>query len=213
MYWRVRKAGLDQYVRQYGLHAFLALSLCLNGLLIISRPSGKPGVTKEQKADMDGFVRGVTNHLLDTSYISYRRSTLALTNELAKKPVQAMLSQAGMLALSADELNAQEKSLQDSRQLSALSINEVTAGEPDANRGGLVPIEVRGVVAIHSTDERGTADPQPFRFKYWVGNKGDPKTKQPLMDANGKPQLIVANFEDLSSKEANAPAQPEQPPQ
>jgi len=199
MYWRVRKAGLDQYVRQYGLHAALAASLCLNGLLILTRPSGKPTVTKEQKADMDGFARSVTNHLLDTSYISYRKSTLALTTELAANPVQAMLAKAGMLALGADDLNAQEKSLQDKRQLSAVAINEVVVGDPDANHNGLIPIDVKGVVAIHSTDESGTADPQPFRFKYWIGNKTDAK-RQPVMDANGKPMLMVANLEDLSSQ-------------
>jgi hypothetical protein len=83
-------------------------------------------------------------------------------------------------------------------------VDEVNVGEPDANRQGLIPIDVKGVVAIHSSDEQGTADPQPFRFKYWVGNKADAK-RQPVMDPNGKPVLVVANFEDLSSSKEPAP--------
>jgi hypothetical protein len=196
MYSRVRQAGLNQYVGQYGVHVALAVSLALIGC---TRPSNPVALTK---ADMDGFARTVTNNLLDTSYSSYHHSTMALTGELGPH-VQQMLAKAGMLALSLDELNAQEKSLQDLRQVSSVRVDEVNVGEPDANRNGLVPLDVKGAVAIHSSEEQGT--PQPFRFRYWVGKKANAQ-HQPEMDANGKPELVVADFEDLSSTEKAAPS-------
>jgi len=108
-----------------------------------------------------------------------------------------VLSKSGMLAATQDELAAQAKSLSDSRQLSAIRIDEVTSSEP--NNKGLIPMDVRGVVAIHSAEESGPSGPVNFRFRYLIGNKSD-KNGQPVMGPDGKPLALVAGFEDMSGK-------------
>jgi hypothetical protein len=168
--------------------------------------AGQSSITKQsrvQKSELEKFARTVTNHLLDTSYISYRRSTIALTKELALVPVQQMLVKAGMLALRANELDAQEKTLQELHQVSSVRIDDVQVGDPDANRRGLIPIAVRGMATVHSTHE-GTANPQPFHFKYWVESKSDPE-EHPATGVDNKPWLIVAYFEDLSGQPSTPP--------
>lgn len=105
-----------------------------------------------------------------------------------------------MLAATQDELAAQAKSLADSRQLSAIRIDEVNTSEPNAK--GLIPMDVRGVVAIHSAEESGPSGPVNFKFRYLIGNKSD-KNGQPVMGPDGRPMALVAGFEDLSSKGDN----------
>ena len=188
MYWRVRKSSVDQMVRQYGVHVLLAFSVFMNGILIITRPNPGKSLTKEQKTNFETFARSVTTHLLDTNYISYRESTMALESELAPNVIQ-VLSKAGMLAGTQDELAAQAKALTDGRNFSAVKIEEVTSNEPNAQ--GMMPIDVRGVVAVHSSEESGPSGPVPFKFRYLIGMRSDPKTKQALSP-------IVTGFDDLS---------------
>jgi hypothetical protein len=197
MYWRVRKSSIDQLVRSYGVHVLLVFSVIMNGLLIITRPNPNKTLSKDAKVSYENFARTVTAHLLDTNYISYKESTLALIEkELAPNVVQ-VLSKAGMLAATQDELAAQAKSLADSRQLSAIRIDEVITSDPNAR--GLIPMDVRGVVAIHSAEESGPSGPVPFKFRYLIGNKSDQKG-QPVMGADGKALPLVAGFEDMSGR-------------
>ena len=200
MYWRVRKLSVDQLVRQYGVHVGLIASLVFNLFLIITRPSNNRALSKDVKANYEGFARTVTTHLLDSSYISYRVSTLALLNsELAPNVVTA-LTKAGMMVGSPEELAATERPLVDSGQLSAIRIDDVNMEDPTAN--GLIPVSVRGVVAIHSAEEKGPTKPVSFWFKYLLGNRTDPKDKNHglLLGPDGKPLPVVAGFEDDSNK-------------
>ena len=77
MYWRVRKLTVDQLVRKYIVHALLIVSALANVVLIVLRPS-LPKMSADTKVGFEQFVRTVTEQLLDTSYISYKNSTVAL---------------------------------------------------------------------------------------------------------------------------------------
>lgn len=205
MYWRVRKSSVDQMVRQYGVHVLLIFSVLMNILLIVTRPNPSKTISKDAKVSYENFARQVTAHLLDTNYISYKESTMALLDKELSPPVADVLRKAGMLAATADELAAQAKSLSDQRQLSAIRIDEVTSGEP--NNRGMIPMDVRGVVAIHSAEESGPSGPVNFKFRFLVGNKSD-KNGQPVMGADGKPLPLVAGFEDLSGQSGAGSQQP-----
>ncbi len=78
MYWRVRRVSPEQVVKTYGVHACLAVSLLVNGFLLITRPNPQKQVSGEMKTNLDVFARNVTQHILDTSFISYESSTRAL---------------------------------------------------------------------------------------------------------------------------------------
>lgn len=99
MYWRVRKASIDQLVRQYGVHVLLVFSVLLNALLIVTRPGPGKALTKDQKVNYESFARTVTAHLLDTNYITYKDSTMALIDKELAPPVVAALSKAACLQL------------------------------------------------------------------------------------------------------------------
>ncbi|HEY9679459.1 MAG TPA: hypothetical protein V6C76_15735 [Drouetiella sp.] len=197
MYWRVRKASVDQLVRKYGVHVLLVFSVLMNGLLIVTRPNPSKTLSKDAKVNYENFARTVTQHLLDTNYITYKDSTLALIDKELAPPVVQALSKAEMLAGSQEELFAQAKSLTDRRQFSAVRIEEVTSAEP--NNRGLIPIDVKGVVAIHSAEESGPSGPVAFKFRYLVGNKSD-KNGAPSLGPDGKPLALVAGFEDLTGQ-------------
>ena len=143
-------------------------------------------ISPEVKADFDNFARKVTNHILDTSYITYATSTTTLMNrdggELAP-PVVGFLQQQQQLPHDMNELKATAKTYMAQRRVSAVRIDEVNQKEMDGR--GLVPVEVTGVVAVHSAEE---ADPGPvhFHFRYLIGFR--PNSQTP----------IVANFQDLS---------------
>lgn len=198
MYWRVRKVGVDQIVRMYGLHALLVVSVLANLLLVATRPDPKKFISTEQKTGFENFARTVTQHILDTSYISYSSSTKALIGtgsepgELSKTVIDGMKKQE-LLAKTWDELKATQKTLEDQRQVSAVRIDEVTQGELENVTLGqaqvpLVPVVVKGVVAVHSAEEQGPSGPVPFRFKYWLGT------------VNNTTKPIVVQFQDLSQR-------------
>lgn len=186
MYWRVRRVSPQQMIAQYGVHVALVISLLANALLFFTRPNTK-GMSAETKVDFDQFARRVTQHLLDTSYISYAQSTAALINggELAPNVIAA-LRQSEMLFKTDEEFQATLRMLKQQRKLVAVRIDSVQVGEPA--QGGLCPVSVAGEVAIHSAEESGPGEPVPFRFQYMVGQHRE--TMKP----------IVAQFADQSAR-------------
>ncbi len=186
MYWRIRKHGPKELLKQHGAHIALAISLFLNFLFICSKISQHPTVTSQQKTDFDAFVRRVTEHILDTSYVSYEGSTAALIDkdkgELTQGVITFLRNQQ-QLPRDFVELKATEKAYTDQRRVSAVRIDEVTQSEP--NSQGMIAMDVKGVIAVHSAEE---SDPGPvhFHFKYMVGVRGGTETP------------IVVDFQDLS---------------
>jgi len=182
MYWRVRKITPEILLRQYAVHILLALSLFFNFILFVSRPK-KETVSKELQTNFVDFAKQVTTHLLDTSYITYMDSTVQLQSELAPK-VLTYLRAKKLLAANNDELKVTNLELQRTRQVCTVRFDSVTLNDP--NQSGLVPVDVQGVIAIHSSDETGPTTPQPFHFVYLVGISG--KTKKPIVaDFQEKP--------------------------
>jgi len=195
MYWRVRRVSPEQVVKTYGVHACLAVSLLVNGFLLITRPNPQKQVSGEMKTNLDVFARNVTQHILDTSFISYEASTRALLptgnipGELAP-PVVQQLKAREQLPKTLEDLRATARTLESQRQVSAVRIDSVNQGEPDEK--SLVPLDVTGMVAIHSADESVSGNPVGFKFLYKVGmaaNPSNPEQKRP----------IVVEFRDLSA--------------
>ncbi|MGH9550614.1 MAG: hypothetical protein ACRD3W_14640 [Terriglobales bacterium] len=197
MYWRIRKIGPEQIAKQYGVHAGLIFSVLVNVVLITTRPA-MPKVAPETKMSFEQFAKTVTQHLLDTSYITYTDSTASLLNGELAPPVIALMRQQETLAKSNEELRAIQKKLEESQQVSAVKIEQIIDSDLDPN--GMLPVEVRGIVAIHSAEETGPAGPEHFDFKFLVGARPGPDGK-PLMMADGHtPMPLVARFEDASPK-------------
>jgi len=186
MYWRVRRYTPEELLKLYGLHIALIVSVLLNILLFISRPNLSKTISPEVKADFDSFARKVTNHILDTSYITYAASTAALMNpeggELTK-PVIVYLQQQQQLPRDMNESKAQASTYMAKRRVCAVRVDEVNQREMDSR--GMVPVDVSGVVAVHSSEEADPG-PVPFHFRYLIGFR--PNSQTP----------IVANFQDLS---------------
>ena len=186
MYWRIRKYTPKEMLKRYGLHIGLIVSVLLNLLMFATRPNMSKVVSAETKADFDAFVRRVTQHILDTSYITYEGSTTALmrpdSGELAP-PVVKFLQSQGQLPSNMAQLKATAKTYAAQRRVSAVRIDDVTQREMDNHN--LIPVDVSGVIAVHSAIE-DTSGPVTFKFRFLVGFK--PNTQIP----------IVANFQDLS---------------
>ncbi len=195
MYWRVRRVSPEQVVKTYGVHACLAVSLLVNGFLLITRPNPQKQVSAELKTNLDVFARNVTQHILDTSFISYENSTRSLLpnggvpGELAP-PVVALLRQREQLPKTMEDLKATARTLESQRQVSAVRIDSVNQGEPDDK--GIVPLDVSGMVAIHSADESVSGNPVAFRFVYRVGMAGNPQNPE-------QKRPIVVDFRDMSA--------------
>ncbi|MBS2007795.1 MAG: hypothetical protein JST01_12185 [Cyanobacteria bacterium SZAS TMP-1] len=183
MYWRVQKVGPEQLIRLYGIHILLGLSLIVNAFLWLSRPS-KPAMPTEVKQDVEKFARQVTINLLDTSYITCQENMLNLKDELAPS-VAATLAQVGVLPRNEQDLRALVLDMSERKQICAVRIDQVKVFDPDAN--GCIPVQVKGVCAIHSAAETGERN---FVFTYLLGSKKD----------NGA--LVVAKWSD------DTPAQP-----
>lgn len=199
MYWRVRKLSLSEIVEKFWIHAALIVSVCLNIMLIASRPNLKTMVPKDLQANYEQFARTVTAHLLDSSYISYKDSTNALlTGELAP-PVIKWMRDHELLARNQGEADATAKTLYDQRQVSAIRIDNVIQLEPD-RAGAPIPVEVRGCVVIHSAQDNGPTDPVPFHLRYFMALRPNPEEQgKPLLDQYGKPVPYVVNFQELSA--------------
>ncbi|HEY9719811.1 MAG TPA: hypothetical protein V6C69_20190 [Trichormus sp.] len=197
MYWRVRKTSPEQIARQYGVHAALGVSLLFNLILYTTRPA-IPKVSPEIKQSFEQFSKQVTEHLLDTSYISYSDSTLALMQDELAPAVVKQLQASEMLAKSNDDLRATAKTLAEERQVSAVKIKSVDASE--LTPSGMLPVEVKGLVAIHSAQESGPTGPVPFDFKFLIGGKAGADGKPALASDGKTPLPVVANFQDASSR-------------
>ncbi|HEY9772311.1 MAG TPA: hypothetical protein V6C81_00720 [Planktothrix sp.] len=198
MYWRVRKVTPEQIARQYGIHAALFVSVLFNVILFTTRPAA-PKVAPEIKVSYEQFARQVTQHLLDTSYISYADSTLALLRDELAPGVKKQLIAQEMLAKNEDDLRSTAKTLIEQHQVAAIKITECLPSDLDQN--GMLPVEVRGIVAIHSAQESGPSDPVHFDFKFKIGGRAGPDGK-PMLSSDGKtPVPCIVEFQDVSPKQ------------
>lgn len=181
MYWKVRNLGPEHFVRQYGVHAALAVSVLMNILLLLTRPNPSAAIVKQEQKRFAEFARQVTQHLLDGSYISYEQSTLALLptpqgpGELAPNVV-AQLKQQELIPRSADEAKAILRDLTDTKRVSALRIDSVTPGEPTPQ--GLIPVQVKGVAAAHSASG---SEEHAFTLNFLMGLTGQPPDQRPIV--------------------------------
>jgi hypothetical protein len=206
MYWKVRKLTLKDMLMQNLTKLILVFSVFLNVLLIATHPSPNKGLTKDLAANYKAFAKQVTQHLLDTSYVSYRQSTAELlSGELDHAVIEGM-KQRELLAKSADEVDATYKKLFDNRQLSAVQIKDVAVGTPPP--GKPIPVEVRGMVAVHAADS-GITNPVPFHFHYDMALRMGDDKKTPLLGEDKKPLPVVVGFREVTDAEA-PPAQSDQ---
>lgn len=167
-------------MRQYGVHIALVIAVLLNVVQFFTRPKTNT-VDKGTQVKFEDFARKVTRELLDMSYISYEQSTMTLLQQDLAPNVKAALMQAEKLPKSQDDLKASLKTLTDQRQVSSCRIDSVNQSDP--NEKGLIPIDVQGVVAVHSAEEGGPAGPVPFHFQYLMGLTGgsDPAAQRPIV--------------------------------
>jgi len=177
MYWRVKNLTPEHLARQYGVHAALIVSLFFNLILFITRPNPKTDIGKDKKIEFTEFARKVTSHLLDSSFITYEQSTTALLNGELAPSVVTQMRQTGQLPKSAEELQATIRTLTDQRQVSAVKIDSIQQGDPDAK--GLIPIQVEGDTVIRSAQESGSGNPVHFTLKYMMGVNA--KTQEPIV--------------------------------
>lgn len=182
MYWKVQKIGPEQLIRSYGVHILLAVSIAANGVLLATRP--KTNVSSETKQTVEVFTRGVTQHLLDSSYINCEGNITALRKELAPNVLQ-LLMQAKELPANDTELMALIKDMSERKQTCSVRIDSVKTGDPTAN--GLIPVEVQGTCAIHSSSDTSE---QPFRFQYLVGQHRETQA------------YLIAQFQNVSPQPA-----------
>lgn len=201
MYWKVRKLSLKDMAAQNWVYFALAGSVLLNMLFIATRPSTGKGMTAELKMNYDQFARQVTTHLLDTSYITYKTSTFALAGsglagggELEKRVVEGMKA-SGLIAKSSEEMEATNKGLLDSRQVSAVRVDNVDVQQPPAPNKP-IPVDVSGVVAIHSAQDSTPTNPVPFRFHFDMALKPG-ENGAPAMGPDGKPLAMVVGFREI----------------
>jgi hypothetical protein len=187
MYWKVRKVTPEQMMRQYGVHILLAISLVGNFMLFVTRPK-KETVSKEMKNDFGNFAKSVTTHLLDTSYINYIESTARLQSELSDS-VKQRLRADGILPATEQDLRANHMEFSKSRRVCAMQFKQVDVRDP--NQNGMIPVEVQGVVAVHSADESAQ---QPFHLAFMIGlRKGEPPTPVVVGMQDLPPAPVVEN--------------------
>lgn len=197
MYWRVRKLGPNQIIRQYGVHIGLVLSLAANALLIVTRPA-TPKISLDSKTYNIQFAKTVTQHLLDTSYISYVQSTNALINDELAPPVIEQLRKGDMLAKTQEELRAMAQQLTTQRTVSAVKIDEVR--DSDLTPQGFMPVEVKGVVVVHSAEDASPA--VQFDFKFIIGAKTKQDGTMMMMPDGKTPAPLIVQFQDASPRPA-----------
>jgi hypothetical protein len=189
MYWRIRKYGPLDILKKYGLHIILVLSLLFNCLLIVTRPNLKKLVTSDVRSQLENFARQVATHILDTSYISYGTATAALINPSSGEldlPVVNELRRQQLLPVSSEELKANIQTYTSQRRVVSIRIDKVDTNDAViVNGASLIPVDVTGLVAVHSADEAGP--PTPFHFRFLIGYRGG-NAQAPL----------VADFKDLS---------------
>jgi hypothetical protein len=167
VYWRIKTIDPKELAKKWGVPVALGVSLFFNVLLIATRPNPKNVTDEGTKVTIEQFATQVATHLVDSSYINYEDNTKKLLGgELASQVVKSMQSSGG-LPKDNLELAATLEGLKARRQVAAVHIRDVSTGEPDAN--GLMPVTVKGEVAVNSADESGPSGPQPFNLQLLVG--------------------------------------------
>lgn len=167
MYWRIKTLDSKELAKKWGLPIALAASLFFNVLLIATRPNPKKDVGEGPKQQIEDFARQVAIHLVDSSYINYEDNTKKLMGGELGTAVVKKMQDSGDLPKDNLEMTATLEGLKARRQVAAVHIRDVSAGEPDAN--GLMPVTVKGEVAVNSADESGPSGPQPFNLQLLVG--------------------------------------------
>lgn len=185
MYWKVQKLGAEQLLKQYGVHLLLAASIVGNLVLWASMPKGTK-MSAETKQNIDVFVKQVTTHLLDSSYITCQQNVLELRKELSPS-VLNMMMQNKILPGNDSELMGLVRDMTERKQICAIRIDSQKVGEATAN--GMIPVQVSGVCAIHSATDTSE---RPFTFQYLIGQHVDTKA------------FLIAECRDLT------PAAPQQ---
>lgn len=203
-------------MRTYGVHVVLLVSLFINLVMFVTRPSFSRGVNPALKRSFEELARDVTNQLLDSSYISYEKNTTLLVSarELAPGVITAM-QKSGYLPKNKEELLANVRSLTSEKMVISVRIDQVVQGEPDPQQGNCVPIDIGGVVAKHSASG---ADEQKFHLKFLMGLQATgQKEKDTSINSHSRVLAqqaqqvdvqipIVATFQDLSGQPMPAAA-------
>lgn len=167
MYWRIKTVDPKMLARKWGVPIALAASLFINVLLIATRPNPKKDTDEGTKVTVEQFASQVATHLVDSSYINYEDNTKKLLGgELSSQVINKMKA-SGELPKDNLDMTATLEGLKARRQVAAVHIREVNAGEADAN--GLLPVTVKGDLAVNSADESGPSGPQPFNLLLLVG--------------------------------------------
>ncbi|HEY9759457.1 MAG TPA: hypothetical protein V6C97_30140 [Oculatellaceae cyanobacterium] len=195
MYWRVRKLSVKDLALQNWVYLALLVSVSMNMLFIAMRPSASKGMDKELQLNYNQFARTVTTHLLDTSYITFKDSTKQLGSGELQPLVLDGMRKNNLIAKSDSEMEATYKDLYETRRVSAVRIDSVDVAQ--AAPGKPIPVEVAGVVVIHSSSDATPPNPVPFKFHYdmalRVSDKGEP-----VPGPDGKPLPMVVGFRDIS---------------
>jgi len=169
VYWRIKTIDPKELAKKWGVPVALALSIFFNVLLIATRPNPKNVTDEGTKVTVEQFAEQVARHLVDSSYINYEDNTKKLLGgELGTAVVKKMQS-SGDLPKDNLEMAATLEGLKARRQVAAVHIRDVSTGDPDDK--GLMPVTVKGEVAVNSADESGPSGPQPFNLLLLVGVK------------------------------------------
>lgn len=213
MYWRVRNLGPEHLIRQYGVHAILGVSIFFNLILFTTRPAGPKGVDKAFRRSTEQLAKDVTTQMLDSSYINYQMNAMTLLNRNGGEldpPLIRKLQQQQNLPKDEIELKATLRTLQEEKNVVAVRVDQVVTGDP--TQQGLIPVDVAGVVAMHSAS--GAEPPKNFHFRYIMGmRKTGEKEQNPDANthsryASGPPGAqmqevqvpVVADIQDLSGQ-------------
>lgn len=163
MYWRVKKFSPEELVRQYRLPALLAASLLFN-LIALPKFLAKPGMGIEQKLDYVNFGKRVASHLLDSNYLTFDKSMIALRAGPGQgELIPEVYKQQPSLPKTPQEQKAIARTLANLKSVSSIIFGEV---EVEVQNDRAV-IKVPGVVVAH--DAEGLKGPSPFLFQFRVG--------------------------------------------
>ncbi len=198
MYWRVRRLTLNELLSRYWMNIALVVSVVLNLLLWTTRPDpNKMG--KELKTNYEQFVRNVTTHLLDVSYLNYRDNTNALLSGELTKPVIDMLRTNGVIVGSRGELEEQAKKLYEQKQVCAVRIDQVTLNDNGPSKP--ITADVTGHLAQHSVDD---SREMPFHFYFAMDARHNPD-RSLILGPDNRPMPEVIDFKELDVQPGQGP--------
>ncbi len=178
-------------------------------------------LAQETKAKLNRFARSVTFHLLDDSYTTVESSQLALANTELAPELTAEMKKQNLIAATAEKLQDRVGKLASIKQTTDVRIDEAYPLEP--NRRGLVPVRVKGMVTVKSTNL--SASSKRFDIEYLIGfNK---QTNEPMVamvsglpvpeesakpaDTSIKPSETSAKPPDTSIKPSETSVKPPEP--